>query len=358
MAESFVYIGSYTEQLSFVAGLGKGISCFKFDEETAVLTPLSNTAVTKNPSYLAVDQNGRFLYAVQEMGAGDAAVFSYQIDPKRGELTYLNQQAASDAPCHVVLDPTQQFVLVANYSSGETAVYPRNEDGTLQPPSDVIQHQGSGSNASRQEGPHAHMICFRPHSNTFFVADLGLDAVLAYALEAGKAVPRPALRLDVPAGAGPRHLAFHPSGAFAFVLNELDSTLSFFEFTTDGVQRLGTRSTIPDEFDGNTSCAAIRLSANGRFIYASNRGHDSIAVFSFDEVAKTLTAQGWQETFGKAPRDFCLSKNGRFLLAANQDSHTLVRFSVDDKTGTLTKIGEIVEIGNPVAICFLPAVNQ
>jgi 6-phosphogluconolactonase len=247
-------------------------------------------------------------------------------------------------------------VVAANYGSGSVPVYPVLEDGSLGPAAQVLQHQGSSVNPERQEGPHAHAAMFDRDNRYAFVADLGLDKVMVYDFDStkGELTPHDPPSAPLHAGAGPRHMAFHPNRRFCFVINEIDTTITLFTYDRGMFTPLQTLSTLPPGSYPGSSCAAIRVSPSGRFVYGSNRGHDSIAIFSFDEAEASLASIGHEHTQGKTPRDFAIDPTGTFLLAANQDSDTVVTFRIDEHTGRLQGTGHVAEVPSPVCLRFLP----
>ncbi|RMF04192.1 MAG: lactonase family protein [Chloroflexi bacterium] len=352
-----VYIGTYTQPLPHVAGRGEGIYACRFNPADGSLSrPVLASDAAVSPSYLAVAPNRRTLYAVQETDEGhNPAVFAFAIEPDGG-LRYLNHQPAHGGlPCHVSVDSTGRFVLAANYGAGSVVVFPVDDDGRMRPATDVVRHSGSGPNPARQEGPHAHQAAFGPENNVVFVPDLGLDKIMAYRLnaESGQLVPHDPPFCPVHPGAGPRHVAFHPGGRFAFGINELDATVIVFAHR-DGTLTPGhTATALPADFSGEPSGAAIRVSPDGRFVYAANRGHDSIAIFAFDEATATLTPLGHRATQGQTPRDFAIDPAGAFLLAANQDSDTIVTFHINRQTGALNATGHVTRVPNPVCVVFV-----
>lgn len=351
-----VYIGTYTR------GESKGIYVARFDPASGALELTGQTAELRNPSFLARHPNHRFLYACSEIGGfegtrgGAVAAFAIGAD---GGLTLLGQQPTHGAaPCHLVADATGQVVLAANYSAGNVAVLPIQADGSLAPASQVIQHEGKGPNAQRQEGPHAHSVTLSADNRFAFVCDLGLDKVLGYRLDPAAATLTPN---DPPfaathPGAGPRHFAFHPSGRFAWAINELDSTITGFAYDAErgALTELEHLSTLPEGWTGTTHCADVHVHPNGKFVYGSNRGHDSLVIFAVDEATGKLSLVGHESTRGKIPRNFALDPSGRWLIAANQDSDNLVVFAVDPATGRLTATGGEVSVPAPVCVLFAP----
>ena len=352
-----VYIGTYTGAKS------KGIYVSRFDSATGRLTAPELAVATPSPSFLALHPNGRFLYAVSETsnlaGKRVGAVSAFSVDAKTGQLTLLNRQSSGGAgPCHLAVDRKGKCLLVANYGSGSIAALPIQADGALAEPGTIIQHQGSSVNPERQAGPHAHFITPDPGNRFALTCDLGLDQVLVYRLDPAKAalVANDPPFASVKPGSGPRHLAFHPSGRFAFLINEMSSTLTVFAYDAKrgALKELQTVSTLPEDFTGSRSGAEVQVHPSGKFVYASNRGHDSIAVFSFDPKTGKLTPVEHQPTQGKTPRHFALDPTGQWLLAENQDSDTIVIFRVDAKTGRLSPTGQTVSVGAPVCAVFLP----
>jgi len=350
-----LYIGTYTRSMPHVDGKADGLYLYHFDASSGELTDSGQVINVVNPTYIAIDATRRYLYTVEETGEDDS-IHVFAIESTSGGLTPINQQSARGrAPCHLNIDNTGQYLVVANYVSGNVAVFPLNADGSLGEATDVVRHHGQSVNAARQEAAHTHAVVFDNH-NRVYIPDLGIDKIMIYQLdvESGKLRPNQPGFADLQAGAGPRHLAFHPNGAYAFVLNELDSTLVTFTVDGDsgGLTHLQTTSTLPDIFKGENYCAAIRLSADGRFIYASNRGHDSIAIFSFDAQSGAVTRIGHESTQGEYPRDFNIDPTGQFLLVANQNTDTVTVFRIHQHTGLLQETGLRYTIPTPVCLYF------
>ncbi|MGH9173724.1 MAG: lactonase family protein [Vicinamibacterales bacterium] len=357
---AFVYVGTYTDYGPDPRGDGEGIYIYRLDPTTSALQRVSITADVPNPSFLTVHPNGRTLYAVNETtttdGQAGGAVRSFAIDPA-GVLTPLNRQPSHGSdPCHLSVDGSGQVVLVANYTSGSVAVLPVEADGRLGPASDVRQHAGSSVDPDRQAGPHAHFIAPDPTNRFALVADLGLDQVVTYRLDlaAGTLLPTEAPPTALQPGSGPRHLAFHPTLAVLYVINELASTISTcrWDATIGSAEIIETISTLPAGFTGQNSCAEIRVAPSGRFVYGSNRGHDSIAIFAVDQSRGTLKATGHVATHGKSPRNFTIDPSGRLLFAANQESSSIMTFGIDADTGGLREIGQFTYLPSPVCIRF------
>jgi len=356
--EYLVYIGTYTR------GKSEGIYVYRMDRATGALRYSSKATGIQNPSFLALHPQGRYLYAVNELkefgGKSSGAVSAFSIDSRTGALTFLNQQPSLGTdPCHLSVDKTGRYVLVANYSSGSVCVLPIQQDGRLGQHTDFIQHQGSSVNPQRQQGPHAHSVILDTSNRFAFVADLGMDKIMVYQLDlsAGKLKPHSVPFVQVQPGAGPRHFTFHPSNKYAYVINEIGSTVTAFTYdATRGVlKEVQTVPTLPQGFSGTNHCADIHVHPSGRFLYGSNRGHDSIAIFSIDEATGKLTPIGHESTQGKTPRNFAIDPSGAFLLAANQNSDSIVTFRIDQQTGKLTPTGHVAEVPMPVCLKLVPA---
>lgn len=350
-----VYAGTYT------SGASEGIYLLELDAGTGALTLRGVAAAMENPSYLALHPALPVLYAVGEAGAeatGDGGVVrAFAVAPDTGLLQDLGAQSTRGAaPCHVAVAPSGKHVAVANYMGGSVALFPVAEQGALGPAHAFVQHAGHSVNAQRQEAPHAHSVTFAGSGRYLLAADLGIDQVLVYRYdaEAGTLAPNAPPFAALPAGAGPRHVAVHPSGKFVYVVNELDSSVAVFGFDADQgrLSPLQQISTLPQDFKGSSTTAAIRVHPSGKTLYASNRGHDSIAVFRIDPETGLLTARGQTPTGGKTPRDFNLDPEGRYLLAANQDSDSIVVFRVAPETGALSPVGAPVAVPMPVCVVF------
>jgi 6-phosphogluconolactonase len=353
-----VFIGTYTQGTD-----SKGIYHSWMNTETGELTNPEVVGEVKNPSFVAIHPSGKFLYSVAEIadfeGKPAGGVQAFEIDASTGKLKALNSQSSGGAgPCHCVVDREGKNVLVANYGGGSVACLPINADGTLKPASTFIQHEGKGPNERRQEGPHAHSINI-DKNNTFAVAaDLGLDKLLVYKFDAdlGTLVPNNPPSTSVEPGSGPRHFAFHPNGQFAYVINEMNLTVTAFRYAPQHGVLYGfqTISTVPEDVDRNGfSTAEVQVHPSGKFLYGSNRGHHSIAMFEVDQDSGRLTALGQEPTKGKTPRNFAIDPSGKFLLAENQDSGTVVVFAIDQESGKLKAMGAEVAVPKPVCIKFL-----
>src|SRR6266576_1724123 len=353
-----LYVGTYTQYGS----KSKGIYAFRYDAATQEVTSLGLAAETTNPSWVALHPNGRFLYAVNEVqnynGPNSGGVSAFAVDRATGKLTFLNEVASRGAdPCYITVDQSGKYVLVANYTGGSIAAFPISADGKLGNAAAFVQHTGHGLNPKRQEAPHAHSIDLSPDERFAFVDDLGLDELLVYRFDKSKGSLKPNkppfAQLD--AGAGPRHFALHPSGKFAYVVSEMASTVTAFsvDLKAGVLHRSQSISTLPDDFKGENDDAEIEVHPSGKFLYASNRGHDSITVFAIDSSKGTLTPIEHTSTGGKTPRNFAIDPTGTVLFAENQQSNNIVIFHIDEKTGKLTPTGKVLEVGQPVCIKFL-----
>ncbi len=359
--QCLVYVGTYTGAKS------KGIYSFRLDMATGKLTALGLAADTVHPTFLALHPTRRFLYAANEIGnyngTSSGSVSAFAIDSASGKLTLLNREpSGGGGPCHLIVDATGKSVIVANYGGGSVEVLPVQPDGQLGKPTTFIQHHGSSVNKKRQEGPHAHGIALDAANRFACVTDLGLDQVLLYRLDAEKSTLTAHDPSSVAAnpGAGPRHLAFHPNGRFAYAINELDSTVTAYSYDASrGILKAGqTVSTLPPDFTRPNSTAEVAVHPSGRFLYGSNRGHDSIAIFRIDSGGGRLRLVGHESTQGKTPRNFAIDPSGAWLLAANQDSDSVRVFRIDTDTGRLKSTGEVVEVGAPVCVQFVPVPGQ
>jgi 6-phosphogluconolactonase len=357
-AQYFAFIGTYTSKTD-----SKGIYSFRFDSGTGSLTSTAVAATTPDPSFLTVAHNEKYLYAVNELsefgGKKSGAVTSYSIDAKSGKLVQLNQVASGGAdPCYVSFDQSGKYLLVANYTGGSVSTFPAAADGHIGPAAAFVQHTGFGPNKERQEGPHAHYSATSADNRFVVVVDLGLDEVVVYRFDpaTGSLTPNDPPFAKLAPGAGPRHLAFHPNGKFAYVLNEVIPTVTAlaYDSKSGSFSTLQTLSTIPKDFTAHNDTAEIVVHPSGKFLYASNRGHDSIAEFTIDAAKGILTLAGDFPTQGKTPRNFALDPTGKFLLAANQESNNIVIFRIDQSTGALVATGQVAQVPAPVDIVFVP----
>jgi 6-phosphogluconolactonase len=284
-------------------------------------------------------------------------VSAFVIDPATHALRLLNRVSSRGAgPCHITIDKTGKWLFAANYDSGSVAAFPIHEDGSLGEASSFFQHTGSSMNKARQSGPHAHVVTLSPDNRFALVADLGLDRVFTYRVDSaqGGLVPGNPPFVPLAPGSGPRHLAYRPDAKFVYSLNELLSTVTTFRYDASrgSLKELQTLPTLPTNWSGSNSTAEIVVHPSARFLYASNRGDDSIAIFRIDPSRGTLTFVDRTPTQGKTPRNFAIDPSGAFLLAANQDSGNIVTFRIDSGTGRLTPTGDILEVPSPVCILF------
>lgn len=351
-----VFIGSYSTPGR------EGLFAFRLDRATGALMPLGAGLEVRNASYLALHPGGRHLYAVNELADADGQaggrVSAFDLDPATGALRFINEQPSQGAdPCHLCVTADGRWLVVANYSSGTLGVLPVVEaDGSLRPACQTLRHEGRGVDPVRQKHAHAHAVAVDPSGRFVFACDLGLDRVFVYRLDSGRGVlqPNDPPWVQTRPGAGPRHLVFAADGRCVYGVNEIDSTVSVFGFEpATGVLTAGpVLSTLPAGFAGASTCAAIRLHPDGRFLYVSNRGHDSIAVFARDAVSGALTPARHVACGGQAPRDIALDPSGAFLLAANQTSNTVAVFRVDPASGQPEPTGRSVTLSKPVCVVF------
>jgi len=349
----WIFVGTYTGKKS------QGIYRVDFDSATGKLGTPQVAAEIASPSFLAIDPNRTRLFCVCELpGKGAGGVASFALDAKTGELKAISQQSSVGAgPCHITVDKAGKNVLVANYGSGSAAVLPVDKDGKLGEASAFVQHTGSSVDKSRQAGPHAHSVNLDKANKFAFVADLGLDKVLIYKFdpEAGKITANDSPAVDLEPGAGPRHFAFHPNGKYAYVNNEMASTLTALAYDADKgeFKKLNTLSTLPAPHKGNSTAETV-VHPNGKFVYTSNRGHNSIAIFAIDESTGEIKAIGHQGEGIKIPRNFNIDPTGKWMVIANQDGHSIIVYSIDPATGKLTPTDQKAEVGSPVCVKFVP----
>ncbi len=352
-SEFLMYVGTYTRSPE------EGIYVYSFDASTGGLQYIRTVTGVSNPSYLTIHPSRPLLYAANELygqgGKPSGAVTAFAIDTQTGELTFLNSQSSGGAgPCYVSTDYTGRLAFVANYGSGSIAALPIRPDGSLAPASAFIQHQGSGPDPSRQEGPHAHSILPDPTNQYVMACDLGLDKVMIYRVDLDKGTLSPAAQpwAETTPASGPRHLDFHPNGRYLYVATEMGSTVMVFAYngTRGTLHALQTLSTLPTDWQGDNTGADIHVHPSGKFLYSSNRGHDSIAIFAIDEATGKLTLIGHESTQGKMPRNFVIDPTGTFLLAANQATDNVAVYRIDTATGKLAPTGLVVNITKPVCL--------
>jgi 6-phosphogluconolactonase len=352
-----VYVGTYTDKGS------KGIYAYRFDPTSGATDSMALAAETANPSFLAVDPDHKYLYAANEIdnfqGGRAGAVSAYSIDRDNGKLTLLQQVSSFGAdPAHLALDRTGRYLLVANYSSGNIAVFPIEKDGRLGQRTAFVQHIGSSVNRDRQSGPHAHEIQATVDNKFVLVADLGLDELLVYRFDAKTGALSPANPpfVKVAPGSGPRHFALAPNGKFVYLVNEMSSTVTVYSFdgSSGRMNELQTISTLPQGLKGENTTAEITTDMAGKFLYASNRGDDSIAIFAIDSGTGKLSLVDRVKTGGKEPRHFTLDPTGKWLFAENQNSNDVRVFRVDQKSGRLTPTSQTTRVNSPVCVVFVP----
>lgn len=362
--DRLVWFGTYTNPKT----ASKGIYVSRFDDAAGTLAPPVLAAEARNPSFLALHPTLPMLYAASEIsdhaGKPTGGIVSFTIDEHAGGLTRKNDQPSGGAgPCHVSVDRTGKVVLAANYGGGSVICLGLDADGGLRPvvagsPGGFIQHEGKSVNEKRQEKPHAHSAYAAADGRFAITCDLGIDKVLVHTLDTAKAMLSPHAFAAVKPGAGPRHFAFHPSGRFGYACNELDLTVTGFAFgpAAGTLTELQTLSTLPADVADRAglSTAEIVAHPSGKFLYVSNRGHHSIAMFSIDEPTGKLTFLGTEPIRGKTPRNFVVDPTGRFLLAAGQDSNTVTVFAIDPATGRLAFTGTSIDVPSPVCIRFRP----
>jgi 6-phosphogluconolactonase len=351
-----LYVGNYTK------GESKGIYDYTYNAGSGELKPLGLIAETRNPSFLAADPAGKLLYAVNEVGdyegKSSGAVTAFRIDHATGKLAQLNQVASRGAdPCYISFDKTGKYALVANYTGGNIAVFPVESDGRIGEASAFVQHTGKGTNPERQEGPHAHWIETSPDNRYAIASDLGLDELLVYHFDSsnGALTPDDPPIAKTAAAAGPRHVSFSPDGKFAYAIAEMNSTITVFSYDASSgrLQPIQAASTLPKDFKGENDTAEIHVHPSGRFLFGSNRGHNSIAVFSIDKRTGHITPAGDFSTQGKTPRNFEIDPTGSRLFVANMDSNNIVVFKIDQKTGKLTPTGQVLQAPIPVSLRFV-----
>lgn len=358
--KQWLLIGTYTEPILFgtgeiVKGKGKGIHLYSFDEETGRFAEEGAFEGIRNPSYLCVSKDNRFAYAVNELkeyegaASGAASAFAIEWNGERPALRFLNAQATHGTdPCHISVDSQGRMVFAANFYSGSVAMFRVREDGSLSPATAFVQHEGSGKDEKRQAGPHAHAVVLTPEERLLLVPELGIDKLMVYRPDyaAGTLEQRSPLAVDP--GDGPRYVEFHPNGRFCYLINELGSSISLLRYdAAQGTFAFGQKtSTIPQGFEGPNICADLHLTADGRYLYASNRGHDSIAAFAAHPQTGELTLITRFPCGGKTPRNFCVL--GSYLLVANQDSDNLLSFHINQETGCAVRVDEIAA---PMPVC-------
>jgi 6-phosphogluconolactonase len=352
--DPFVFVGTYTE---VKGSQSKGIYVYRMDPSSGKLTLEKMLKGVFNPSFLEIHPQSGFLYAVNEVqdfdGQAGGGVSAFSIHSE--EVNLLNDQFSHGKdPCYISIEQTGRFVFVANYTSGSVAVFPIQADGQLGPATEVIQHAGSSTHPERQTGPHAHCILPDPTNRFAITVDLGLDKLLIYQMDLERGKLYEHAEVKVQPGAGPRHLTFHPNGQFAYLINELNATLISYRYhAKDAIfEELQTVPALPEDFTGENLCADVHVSPDGKYLYASNRGHDSIVCFFIDQKTGGLTYCNHTSTEGQEPRNFAIDPSGTFLLVANQKTDNIVTFKIDAESGQLFKTGHEVQVSMPVCLKF------
>ena len=345
---------------AFAAGEDGAIHAYQLKTDTGRLELVHRTTDVENPFFMAVSPDRKFLYSIhtKKFGGEDhEQVAAYEIEGRTGRLKLLNRQSSlGSASCYLDVDATGRTVLVANYSTGNVASLPVQEDGSLGEAASFIQHAGSSVDPKRQDGPYAHSIVVSPDNRFAFAADLGIDQVLGYRLDAAtaKLTPNRQPFVKTPPGAGPRHLTFHPNGKHLYVINELKNSVTLFDYVAESgmlIERQ-TISTLPEDFDDTSYCADVKITPNGQFLYGTNRGHDSIAVFKIGDGGR-LTLIGIEPSLGKGPQNLAITPGGELLLCANMPDDNVVVFRIDPKTGGLKSVGEPISMPKPTCIMLL-----
>ncbi len=351
----YLYVGAYTESAD------EGIYVYEFDASTGEIKYLHTVAGVENPSYIAIHGDKNLLLAVNEImefqGKKTGALSAFKIEPATGKLTLINQvPSGGGAPCYVSIESDGNFAFVANYMAGNITMFPIARDGALSPYSDLQQHQGSGPVTARQKDPHAHTIILDYNEKFALAADLGTDEVISYAIDEKERKLQKASVFKLKAGSGPRHIAFHPNGKLVYVISELANTITacMYDPNTGSLSEIMTTGTLPDDFKGESYCADIHFSEDGKFLYGSNRGHDSIVIFSVDPKTGKISYVGHFSVEGQWPRNFMIDPTGNFLLVANQRSDNIVVFRIDKNTGKVSSTGHEVKVSKPVCLKMLP----
>ncbi len=350
--ENYLLIGTYT------TGKSEGVYVYRFNSTTGDFDSVSMVK-SSNPSYLAISPDEKFVYAVNEgadKGNG-GKVTAFTFNKADGKLSFIGQQpSAGDDPCYVSVDKTNKWIAVANYTSGTLSVLPINKSGGIDPATTAIQQTGYSVNTERQTSPHMHCAIFSKDNKYLFAADLGTDKVMIYSFDekTGKLAEATSPFIMTKAGTGPRHLTFHPNNKYAYLIEELTGTISAYNYKNGAFALFQNASALPPDYMGSIGSADIHVSADGKFLYASNRGEsNTIAIFKIDQKSGAITLVGHQSTLGKTPRNFNFDPSGNFLLVANQDSDDIVIFKVDKQTGLLSDSGKRINAGNPVCIKWI-----
>jgi 6-phosphogluconolactonase len=345
----YLYIGTYTRKTS------EGIYVYQLNSTTGDLTPVSISKDLTNPSFLSISSDLRFLYSLG--GTKGDSVNAFRIE-KSHQLTLLNSQSlgGSSGACYLEVDKTGRWLIVGNYGSGSITVLPIQPNGMLAPVSQTIQHEGKSVDPERQQKPYVHSINIAPNNIDVFVPDLGTDKIMTYKLDhaTGLLTLAPVPFATVAPGSGPRHFTFHPNGKFVYVINEMGATITGFNYKAGVLESFQTVKNLPDDYTGRKWAADIHISPDGKFLYGSNRAHESLVIFSIDQITGMLTLVGYQPVHGRTPRNFVIDPTGNFLLVANQDSDNITVFKRNLQTGTLTFTGKEITISQPVCLKLIP----
>jgi 6-phosphogluconolactonase len=354
--EQLVYIGTYTDEGS------QGIYFYRFNHNTGILSYVGVEKGVSNPSFLAISPDKNYLFAVNELselaGQKSGGVSAFKINKNSGELHFLNQQASGgEDPCYLIVHRDGSYLITGNYSGGNFSVLPIFLDGKLGKAMQIIQHSGSSVNAGRQNAPHVHCVVFDPTGKNLIVTDLGTDKIFIYPFnDKNGVISESGLHFSASRpGAGPRHVTFSPDGKFLYIINELDSTIAAYKYNSieGSLAEIQIISTLMPDYTGVNNCADIHIHPSGKFLYGSNRGHDSIVLFKRDQNTGILTVIDFTSTRGKTPRNFAIDPSGNYLIVANQKSNSIFTFRIDNHTGKLTVCEASIEIPSPVCIMFL-----
>lgn len=358
-----LFVGTYTRREPHVEGKSSGIESLLFDLDRGTLSDAHTVADMENPSFIAIHPDGTALYAISEVadfkGEPAGSLTAFAIDQDTHELTALNQRSVKGiGPAYVTIDSTGSHVIVANYGGGSVCVLPVQPDHSLGSASAFVQHEGDSVNPQRQEAPHAHSAVLDPTDSYLLVADLGIDKVMIYRYDAenGSLAPNPVQPwARTKSGAGPRHIVFHPSQQYVYVINELDSTIIAYAYDTEkgAMSEVQTVTTLPNGWEGRNYTADIHIHPTGRFLYGSNRGHDSIAIYDLDSETGLLSNYRFVHSGGEYPRGFIVEPTGAYALVANQNSSNIVVFAIDAESGDLKATGEVADVPTPVCIKIL-----
>ena len=354
---TIVYIGTYNNG----SDQSKGIYSFSFDKKEGRLTPVEVVEGILNPSFLVVSKDGNTLYSVSEVfevnGTAGGSISAFNINSETGKLSFLNTQLSGGAcPCHIELDPSGKYVFVSNYMGGNFAVFPLTPSGQLGEMIQLVQHNNHSSvQPERQEGPHVHAVAIPQDNNIVFAADLGNDEVASYHFDQQNGNLNAKASIQVTPGSGPRHMAFHPNGKWLFLINELNSSIYSYKYDRESgrLNLIAAISSLPQDYDGGNTAADIHVHPNGRFLYVSNRGHDSVVLCSIHQTTGDLTLINHISSGGAHPRNFSLDPEGEFMLVANKDSNSINAFKVDPNTGMISAMGCVAEVPEPVCVQFL-----